>query len=385
MKKSICIFVLLGLFALVVSSCQTHENEQGDVVDLCHPQDVAENQVFSNVQVMALEDKDGNYLSNVQELVSEDGYLIVLDSKGVLFVYTADGKYVSDSKNKIGHGGNEFSIITAWTYNRYTKNIEIVTPLHLLSYDIHFNLKKKVKLPTRMATNNQKSIIFCHIFDLSENLHILIPTLVSQDAYTYLLFDSFTSQIVRKYNFESDAKVDVNMQEQCFFDGKGSEISFVPPFMAQYIYTFDKEMQEFSKKYRLLFGKDVLTEDDVRKFGDNDKQKQSFLLNTDKEIPVSCFDASEYLAVFMKKGRKLSDCFTLFYDKSSKQVARVNQFTDKKMSFPLVKYADANCLYASVDGKALDGILEHLNKQGIKVEANKQEKGSIYVLKYYLK
>lgn len=55
------------------------------------------------------------------------------------------------------------------------------------------------------------------------------------------------------------------------------------------------------------------------------------------------------------------------------------------MSFPLVKYADANCLYASVDGKVLDGILEHLNKQGIKVEANKQEKGSIYVLKYYLK
>lgn len=75
----------------------------------------------------------------------------------------------------------------------------------------------------------------------------------------------------------------------------------------------------------------------------------------------------------------------MFYDKSSKQVARVNQFTDKKMSFPLVKYADANCLYASVDGKVLDGILEHLNKQGIKVEANKQEKGSIYVLKYYLK
>ena len=55
------------------------------------------------------------------------------------------------------------------------------------------------------------------------------------------------------------------------------------------------------------------------------------------------------------------------------------------MSFPLVKYADVNCLYASVDDKALDGILDHLNKQGVKVEVNKQEKGSSYVLKYYLK
>lgn len=129
----------------------------------------------------------------------------------------------------------------------------------------------------------------------------------------------------------------------------------------------------------------LLKKEDYKQFENDERKLLSFCLNTDKEIPVSSFDTSGNVVVVMKKGRKLSDWFTLFYDKSSKQVARVNQFTDKKMSFPLVKYADANCLYASVDGKVLDGILEHLNKQGIKVEANKQEKGSIYVLKYYLK
>lgn len=384
--KTVNFFLLiLGFLAFAVSSCQSNVDAQGEIVDLSNLQNVTETELFQKVQVIALEDKEGKYLSNIQEMISEGDYLLLRDSKDVLFVYTKDGKYVADSKNKIGHGANEFSIINSWTYNRYTKNVEVVTPLHLLSYDLHFNLKNKVKLPTRVASKDSKSVMFGRIYDLSANLHILIPTLISQDAYTYLLFDSSSSNVIGKYDFESDVKAGINMQNQCFFENNTDNLGFVPPFMTQYVYSFNKKQKEFSKKYLLQFGKDVLSEEDIKKIGDNEEKKSSFLLNTDKEIPVSCFDTSGNVVVVMKKGRKLSDWFTLFYDKSSKQVARVNQFTDKKMSFPLVMYADNSCLYASVDDTTLDGILNHLKKQGVKLEVNKQEKGSSYVLKYYLK
>ena len=379
------ILTLSLLLILGVSSCQKNEDNTLEVIKLEATTDLSEKQLFTKVEAVALVCNDGEYLSDIDKLIPIGDYMVACDRNNVIYVFTKDGKMISNSKNKIGHGANEYSIVTAFTFNPYSKSVEVLTPRDMLIYDIHFKLKNKVKLPTNMDSKGKDIIFFGSIFDLSENQHVLIPSSVSKNNTQAILFDSSDANIVKSSNFEEDAFKDVNMQNQSFFRDGDEALAFVPPFKTDYVYSFDKDNFSFVKKYQFERGAEALKKEDYKQFENDERKLLSFCLNTDKEIPVSCFDTSGNVVVVMKKGRKLSDWFTLFYDKSSKQVARVNQFTDKKMSFPLVKYADVNCLYASVDDKALDGILDHLNKQGVKVEVNKQEKGSSYVLKYYLK
>lgn len=386
-QKNIFLYLgALSLFLLLgVSSCQKQEDNTLEVIKLEATTDLPEKQLFSKVEAVALECNDGEYLSDIDKLIPVGDYMAVSDRNNVIYVFTKDGKMISNSKNKIGHGPNEYSIVTAFTFNPYSKSVEILTPRDMLVYDVHFNLKNKVNLPTKMDPKGKDLLFFGGVYDLSEKKHVLIPSAVSKICTQVMLFDSSVAKIVKNSSFEEDAFKESNMQSQSFFSEGNKGLTFVPPFKTDYVYSFDKDNFSFVKKYQFERGAGALKKEDYKQFENDERKLLSFCLNTDKEIPVSSFDTSGNVVVVMKKGRKLSDWFTLFYDKSSKQVARVNQFTDKKMSFPLVKYADANCLYASVDGKVLDGILEHLNKQGIKVEANKQEKGSIYVLKYYLK
>lgn len=384
-KRTSLASVLAITIGLFLSSCKTQEDKMCSVVNLTEAAETTMDKFFSKVEIVTLENKEDKFVSDVDCIFPSADFYVIKSRKNVISVYSTDGKYVSDSKNKIGNGPNEYSIVTAMTFNKYTNNIEIVTPRHLLSYDINFNLKEKVELPTKTASKDSKSVMFSRICDLTENLHLLMPTSISQDAYTCLLFDSSTSKIIKKFDFKDDIIASVNMQEQCLFDTEDKKIAFVPPFMLNYAYSFDREDLDFSKEYHFQFGKDVLTKDDLENLGQDEMKKKVFLLNCDKEIPISCFETSNHIVILVKKGRKLSDMFTLVYDKTSRDVSKIKLYKDNDMLFPVIRCADAACLFGTTGEKMLPMILENLKKQGVRVDFKNQSKGDTYILKYYLK
>lgn len=181
-QKNIFLYLgALSLFLLLgVSSCQKQEDNTLEVIKLEATTDLPEKQLFSKVEAVALECNDGEYLSDIDKLIPVGDYMAVSDRNNVIYVFTKDGKMISNSKNKIGHGPNEYSIVTAFAFNPYSKSVEILTPRDMLVYDVHFNLKNKVNLPTKMDPKGKDLLFFGGIYDLSEKKHVLIPSAVSK-------------------------------------------------------------------------------------------------------------------------------------------------------------------------------------------------------------
>ena len=105
-QKNIFLYLgALSLFLLLgVSSCQKQEDNTLEVIKLEATTDLPEKQLFSKVEAVALECNDGEYLSDIDKLIPVGDYMAVSDRNNVIYVFTKDGKMISNSKNKIGHG-----------------------------------------------------------------------------------------------------------------------------------------------------------------------------------------------------------------------------------------------------------------------------------------
>lgn len=379
--------VLIVNFSLIsLSSCKKHEDVQCPAIHLEQAKDGSVKELFSKVEVVALENKDDFFLSGVNTLFVTKDYYVVSDSRNIIYVYNKAGKLLSDSRNKIGKGPNEYSIVTAFSVNPFTKMIEVATPQHLLFYDSHFNLVKKLEIPTKPSNNNGENFLFYgHIYDFSDHLHALIPTSVSKNHNSVFIFDSSTSKITKQIDLSEDYIAGINMQEHCFFDNGAATIGFVPPFFTGHFYAFDKKTQTLSKSYTLDFGANGLKQADVEHYGNNQEKLQSFLMSTDKEIPVNVLETENYLISIVKKGNDLHNWYSCFYNKSSHDIWKIASYTGKKKNFPIIKFTDRNHLYCAVDKATLASLLDSMKEQGVNLECNSPLQDDMFILEYTLK
>ena len=385
MKKSYIINTVVVFICMFLSSCQKQDDKMCTTIDLGTSLEVPMNQLFSKVEVLTLENKGDKFVSGIDYIFPSKDYYVISNRQNVVSVFSKDGMLVSDSRNKIGNGPNEYSVVTAVTYNPYSGNIEIATPRHLLFYDVHFNLVNKVVLPTDFGKDGKGFLFFNKICDLSENKHILIPYGDSDKQDEVMLFDSSSSKIVKTKSFTEDVITKVSMQYQSLFNIGKQEQTFIPPFVTNCIYSFDKSEFAFSKKFQLLPGKNGLTLEDMKSIGDDEKKQKSFFKNCNKEVPLNCMETSGYVAIHMNKGLKLSEHYLLIYNKSSQKLFKIRYMQNRKMVFPILKYADADCLYANADAATLPNILSYLKDNGVEVDMKSQGKGDTYILKCYLK
>ena len=384
MKNQSYFYGLLVIVSLLLSSCQEQRNTSIPIIDLAQAKQSSIENVFTNVEIIPLQNKVDKYLPDVNVMyVTDDGF-IVCDSRNIVYSFTKDGKYISDSENKFGNGPGEYSIVTAFSYNPYSKLVEIATPRKLLFYDKSFSLKKEMELPTKMSNNGKDLRFFGHIYDLAENRHVLLPDQVSNDKHTMMLFDSSSSKVLKTLDFDEDILADINMQTHCFFNYDEGQVSFLPPFLSTAIYSFDKDNFELSKRFEVKFGNQGLSQADFRKFGKDKEKLKAYLMSCDKEIPVTEMELKNHIVFVIKKENDLRKWFTLIYNKSSKQILKINNFSDKTLAFPIVKYVDKHHLYGVVEKKMLPDILKLYREKGVHVISNDIADADYYVLKYSL-
>lgn len=386
MKKSnlIGLFCLQMVILLLSVSCQQQKEDNSPVINLENAKESSVSDVFSKMEIIPLTMQDGNFLGNVERMLVSDKYFVVSDSRQIISVFDKTGKFVSSSEDKIGNGHEEYSIIMGYSYNPYSNSIEILTPAHLLCYDMNFNLLKKIKLPTQIAKSKDSGIMFGHIYDLSDHLHVLIPTSTSRGTTGMLVFDSSSTETLKNIDYEKDEIAKINMQSDCFFQRKGSDVTFVPPIDAEYIYNFDATTLECSRKYKIAVGSNFLTRKDLEDFGSNEEKKNQYLMNMDKGIPVAKMEVSKAIIFHVKKGNSLLGWYTIFYDKASGKLKKVNLYSSKKKILPLIKSVDAQSLYAYVEKQDLSSMTEQWAQMGCKIEG-KTLNGDGFVIKYTLK
>lgn len=386
MKKNVILvlFCMTVVNLLLFVSCQHQVEEKCPVINLGNVKESSVSDLFSKLEIVPLTMQEGKFLGNIDRLLVADKYYIVSDSRKIISVFDKTGKFVSSSEDKIGNGHEEYSIVMGYSYNPYNQSIEILTPIHLLTYDMNFNLLKKVKLPTKIANSKDSGLMFGYIYDLSDHLHLLLPTTTSMEANGMLLFDSSSSKVIKNIDYEMDEISKINMQSDCFFPGKGSNLTFVPPIDASYIYNFNVNTQECSRKYTIVGSPDFLTKEDIEAFSSNDSKKNQFLMNTDKDIPIAKMEMDKDIIFHVKKGNKLLDWYTLFYDKKSGKLKKVKLYSGKKRILPLIKSVDAQSLYSFVEYQHLTSLVETWKQMGCKVEGN-MHGGDGFVVKFTLK
>lgn len=108
-QKYLIVFVVILSFV----SCKETDEESCSIIDFDEAQVMTEQELFSKVEIISLQNKDNLILSNVSQIIVEEPYILIKDSKNVIYVYTDKGNLVSSSSRKIGNGLGEYSFTFA--------------------------------------------------------------------------------------------------------------------------------------------------------------------------------------------------------------------------------------------------------------------------------
>ncbi|MDR3266257.1 MAG: 6-bladed beta-propeller, partial [Tannerella sp.] len=94
---------------------------------------------------------------------------IYKDRRGIVSLFSDDGKFISNSESVIGPGPGEYQIVVDVAYNPFSQAIELLGPYGTIyRYDLSFNFIEKISL-------NQNKIVFDLFHPLSAEQYVLIP------------------------------------------------------------------------------------------------------------------------------------------------------------------------------------------------------------------
>lgn len=317
-------------------------------------------EVFSEIQLIPLDSDESSIPKGLKNIVADRNYILLCDNDNVIHVYSKDGRKLSDSKKKIGHGYGEYYHMTGWSYNKHSQKIEIVTPNKLISYDVRFNFVNSVDLPTHIPqSKNDLKLFFRNIYDLSTNVHLLIPSETSTEKKnTIFIFDSEQQKILKQIEYGNDIIADINSQDVCFFEYSKDSLFFYPQGVSDYLYLLGKTDFNFDRYKEIKWGEDCLSRQDVEAIGNNRQRVMTYLMNCEKEIPMRVMFANGRAIATLKKGNKFVDTFTYILDINNNKGYRFNIVEDNKIVFPQIAYVDGEYAYGVSISEAVSDIMD---------------------------
>ena len=379
MKKA---FSALMLFLWICVSC-SHKEKPTEKINFEEAEVSSVQKHFSNAKIVSLKENDGPFLSDVSTLDVYDDYMLVCDKRSILYLFSRDGNCISNSIDKFGHGEGEYSIITAYTYNPYSKNIEILTPKDLLFFDINFKLQRRVPLPTTFSNTGEGFVFFGKISDISSSMHLLIPTGISDDCNKIYVFDSEEKKVVKTLSYD-DVISNITMQTKCFFSLQNDDLLFCPPCVTNNIYIFDKKSFLLKKAYYTDFGKKGLTTSDVSQFGDNDNRLSEYLLTCKKSMPIKTFCVGDQIFFLIKEGNDIKNWYTLVYNLETKKLYSIQNYHQKEIRFPVIMSVHGNSVFSAVEVRQLKSLQSALGENVDSTYFNTSGSENDYVIVEYM-
>ncbi len=385
--KSLDLFLLLLLLSITFVAPSCNKSNDINLISIDFNDAKVENidNIVESVEIIPLQSQEGHYPMGIMSLIVEDSLLIIKDYRNVIHVYSSHGKHISDSSRQIGNGEGEYSILTAFSYNKHSNTIEIATPLHMMVYDLNFNFSHSVKLPTKMPVNNEESFFIAEIYDLSSNKHFFIPTSQSENNRQVVYFDSSTEEVKNNYNFSDGVLTDISMQDHSFFKQNNDEVLFFPPGTTEYAYSINPSTFTVKKILKISYGNNGISKSDIDNLGSNNEGIRNLLLSSEKDTPLRILSCGEKIIIVTKNGNSLKNVKTTFYNTITKSLTAVNNFDEGAYTFPLIEFSDSAFLYAYADNVNLPSYLKNISKNKIQSTENNISDGEFALLKYKLK
>lgn len=385
--RSLYIASISLFITFAVTSCSDKSNNLDSVTSIAanHAVNVKVDSLLQTLDVIPLELNADHYPYGVKNMIATDSIFIIFDNKNLVYIYGKDGKYISDSANKIGRGAGEYSIVTAMSYNKYNNCIEIATPSNLLFYDKEFNLVKTCNLPTKKSKDGLDGLFFGFIHDISDHEHLLIPESILDDNRKIIHYDSDSDNVIKIVEYKQDVIVDISMQFNCFHEISENKFAFTPPGITNYIYSFNPDNGSIDKMYHINYGPNCITKSNIENISTDNERLKFDILNSDKTLPLKTMFCGNRLVIIFKDGNSLRNFHTIVWDLKNNNGYKIDTYNNNRFSFPVIDYSDNNFLYTVVDSENLPQLMQEISPSKIEIFDNSIPEGSLVLLCYRLK
>lgn len=326
MTKIITKILCICLLTLYSCKQQTVFNRNNATcnIDLKKMDSPSFKEYFSKIELIPLETSDSSLIKSIDERIFYKGKFYICDNeqKRVL-VFDRTGKF-RFTIDKRGNGPGEYSDLSSFQINRFTDDLELLSPMGgILRYDsIGHQYKGKIPLPT--------TITAAHYFiSLNENTYLFFSD--SRDGNKMLAYDAEKKEIVSEM---------YNLPRFIFFNTfyhhsytpfylLDNRIHFIQAYNGD-VFTF--ENNALLPKYKWDFGEQNfeisnLEDKPIEYYMRYDNSVGSKYANTF----VSYGENSKYFLTNFSYNHKLC---TLIYDKQKKKCITFNAFAEKHRLIP---------------------------------------------------
>ena len=330
---------------LLSVSC-SHKSEVYDSIKTYNLDNLAEGEIqdiFSDVELIELQFDGDDYPRSISNL-HLDSDRVFISARQKFYVYSSDGKLISSSLSKKGNGPGEFAVSIGFSWNPYSKQIEVLTPQKVMFYDENFNFIRESKLETKFKNaENPEPLFFDEILDLSPQLHVLRPTSISESPYRFLIYDSVSEEILGEVSYADDVITGFNQQAVSFFRLPNDVIMTHPRCVDPYTYEFNPTDYSLSKRIMVDTGNNGLTEEDINT---HSHDEFNYVRACDKYIPLKTLVSSGRLIVEFKQSNMNSDNFIVLFSDNHPDGLKFNWCnSDIQQIFPNLYYIDEDYAY----------------------------------------
>ena len=301
-------------------------------------------------------------------------------------MYDFSVRFLGYSKNVRGKGRGEFNIMTGYTYNRYSKQIEVLTPVDLLFYDTNFRFLGKKRIPTEYPEQNKKGTFFRQICDISESRHIMLTSPLENRQNELVLFDSNLLKEEYCISYNDYEIAEISMQEQSFFELNSQQYLFFPNCVTNKVFIFDSN-DENLVSYIKYTGEDLISAEDVKPFKNNRNKMLEYLaFKSAKIIPLRGMGNESLICTLFKAGGTTRDTYTSFFNVKNGNSKTIKNREKGVVNLPIFNRIEGDTLYAIVppeDVKKME-TLSILNKKSRQLIKTAPEDGKYAIAKYIL-
>ena len=355
------------------------------VESYCHDDAVDEDdlrEVFSDVELIPLEFTGEHYPQNFLSLEIADSVILVYDQSHTLTVFDQDGKYISSSAEKYGQGPEEFTIGLGYSWNPYSRLIEILGYTKIMFYDKEFNFVRSCKAPSEPGR-----LIIENICDLSPTRHVLLHNGIGNKPYRIFLFDSEKEEILDEKDYEEwTMGGGPSAQEKRFFRLADGEIYCMPIRVTDKILKLKPDSLTFENAVRFVPGKNSLSAKELDEMCSNSESFYKYR-ESGKEIPYLTMFNSENIFDYINSGPKIFSNLVYVINRKNGSLKRYREYEGKSPVFPEIADIDEEYAYSVIEKETLAEspklLLDKAEKKDSILGAIEDE--SLIVLKYKIK
>lgn len=390
--KSIYFIIITLTCSLIACNTRKESSDSKNIqeyYDLSKATPAELTKVFEDVELIPLLFDGDEYPSQFYTMNCIDSLILLQDYSENIYVFTREGHYKSSSKLVHGQGPGEIDIFMGYSWNPFSGTIQVLTPNKMLCYDTDFNFVEECALPGRIDPTGKNTLLFTQIYDLSENNHLLTPFSTPFYKDCYVNYNSKTGELGDTIDYSKYIITYGNMQSKKFFQLNNNEYLVKPPFIGDYIYSFNPNELSFIPKIKFDMGAERLTKEEVADHSDKDNQNAIFeyLGNSDRPVVEGAHPTPDKIFFYISHGNRFDKMEVMVANRKSGEINKFKYRNGSKFYFPPMLDMDNDYVYSGVTKLELIDSPDLLLGENLDLDTllKDYDDDTLIVLKYKIK